>query len=388
VQLHQVGWAFSQPMIQFNSGQQLELDFDDLTGNEYNSYTYTIVHCDADWQPSDMSPLDYLKGFDQDIVSDYSYSFNTLQKFTHYRIALPNSNMQMIVSGNFLLKVFSDNNPDSLLLTRRFMVYENKVRISGNARMPIGEEMNTGQEIIFDINTASYGNIPDPFHAFNPIMLQNGRWDNAIGNIQPQFVQDGMLQYEADEGNIFPGNNQFRSFDMTSLRYPTERIDAFLHNRNSEEIQLKDDIPRTTAPYYTFKDIHGQFLIQNKDADSSTISAEYVYVHFFLKSDSAYTGGNVYIFGQLSDWQCKNEFKLTYNDTNKGYVATLYLKQGYYEYLYGFLPNGSNATVDIAKIEGSHYETTNVYYILTYYRPPNAFYDKLIGMQAVNAPAH
>lgn len=385
VQLHQTGWKFSPPHIELNSGQQLELDFDDLNGG-YRSYSYTLVHCDADWQPSDLVTLDYIHGFDKDFITDYNNSFNTFQLYTHYRVVIPNDNMQVLYSGNYLIKVFSDNDPDSLILTRRLMIYENKITISGKERQGIGADLFTGQELIFDINEGRYP-LSDPFHALQIFILQNCRWDNAISGIQPQFVLGTTLQYESDIGNNFDGGNQFRNFDFTSLKYPTEHIDAFLPSNTGYEIQLKPDVPRPKGDYFTTPDIDGQFLIETKDNDNSNTEADYANIHFYVPLDSEITVGKVYIFGQLSDFECKKEFQMQYDESKKGYVATVYLKQGYYDYEYVLLRNGSNIA-DASFFEGNHYETQNTYYIYAYYRPFGVYYDKLIGMQSVHAPTN
>ncbi len=385
VQLHQIGWKFSPPIMQLNSGDQLQLDFDDLAG-DYIQYSYTFVHCDADWTPSDLVAFDYLKGFNEDQITEYYYSFATFQKFTHYRLEFPNSNMQLLLSGNYLLKVYKDNNPDSLVITRKVMVYENGVKIRGREKQGLGEDIFTKQEIIFTINTMR-ANITDPFHALQVFISQNGRWDNAISGLQPAYIVDTALIYDMDIGNSFDGGNQYRSFDMTSLKYLTQYEESFVNNKNSYEINLRPDVPRAGEPYFTESDIDGQYLILTKDADSTPISAEYVYINFFMPIDSEITTGNIYIFGALSDWQCQPEYQVHYDARRKGYIGTAYLKQGYYEYQYAYLKKGSTVA-DLSYLEGTHMETTNTYFLYAYYRPVGFFYDKLIGFSTIHAPSN
>jgi hypothetical protein len=385
VELRQVGWKFSLPIIELNSGRQLQLDFDDLDG-DIKSYYYTIVHCDADWQPSDINTFDFLKGVQQDFVNNYSSSFNTMQKYTHYTVTLPNNDMQILLSGNYLLKIYLNNNPDSLVITRRFMVYQNKVTIHPREKQGIGSELFTKQGIVFTINTARYS-ISDPFHALQVFIQQNGRWDNAISNVQPQFVMDTALQYNADFGNTFDGGNEFRNVDMTSLRLISEHIARFVPNYDYAEVDLRPDKSRGKDPYITLPDIDGQYLIQTKDADSSTINSEYALVHFHLEMDTAFTTGNVYVFGQLSDWQCRKNFKMDYVDSLKEYQDDIYLKQGYYDYQYVFRPNNSKVA-DATVLEGNHTETENTYTIYVYYRPIGIYYDQLIGVKSFHAPTN
>jgi Domain of unknown function (DUF5103) len=385
VQIHQIGWKFSPPLIALHSGDLLQLDFDDLAG-DYIDYYYTLVHCDADWKPSDMVPFDYLSGYSQDEITNYSYSFNTLQKYTHYRLVFPNANMQVLLSGNYLLKVYKDNNPDSLVFTRKIMVYENQISIQGSEKRGIGDGLFTKQEIIFNINTQR-ANIIDPFHALQILISQNGRWDNAISGIQPAYVQGTSLIYDMDFGNSFDGGNQFRSFDMTSLKYLTDHEDAFVSNKDSYEINLRRDDPRAGLDYFTFSDLAGQFLIYDKDDDSTPINSQYVYMNFYLPMDSEVTAGNIYIFGAFTDWKCQPDYQMHYESHKHGYIGSAYLKQGYYEYEYAYLPKGSKVA-DLTFIEGSHSETTNTYYIYAYYRPMGLFYDKLIGFATVHAPTN
>jgi hypothetical protein len=383
VQIHQIGWKFSPPIIALNSGDLLQLDFDDLAG-DYVSYSYTLVHCDADWQPSDMVAFDYIRGFNEDQINDYYYSFGTFQKFTHYRLVFPNRDMQLLLSGNYLLKVFKDNNPDSLIITRKVMVYENGVKIHGHARQGLGDDIFTKQEIIFTVNTQRY-TITDPFHALQIFISQNGRWDNAISGLQPTYLRDTALIYDMDEGNVFDGGNQFRSFDMTSLKYLTQNEESFMDDKTSYGINLKPDESRAGQSYFTFADIDGQYLIMTKDADSTPINAEYVYINFTLPLDSEITTGNLYIFGALTDWQCQPDFQMHYNAQKHAYYGHAYLKQGYYEYQYAYLKKGSSVA-DCTVIEGNHFETTNTYFLYAYYRPIGLFYDKLIGFATIHAP--
>src|SRR6202044_1066671 len=138
--------------------------------------------------------------------------------------------------------------------------------------------------------------------------------------------------------------------------YNTEHIETMVKNPNFQELQLKKDVPRPAMPYTVDPDIDGQFLILTKDADSTPISADYVIVHFYVPMDTAFTTGNLYIFGLVSDWQCKKDFMMHYDATQKGYVGTLYLKQGYYDYQYAFLKNDAKVA-DLTVIEGNHMET-------------------------------
>ena len=99
VLLHEASHPLNEPFIQLNSNEFLILSFDEL-GEEANNYSYKIVHCTADWQESDIDAFDYIDGFTQNDIAEYEYSFNTLQDYVQYRLAIPNEDIRLTKSGN------------------------------------------------------------------------------------------------------------------------------------------------------------------------------------------------------------------------------------------------------------------------------------------------
>ena len=88
VQLFKEGWNLSYPIIKLNSNDKLVLNFD-LLGDQPESYNYTFVHCDKDWNKSDIFPNDYLNGYAENPVEDYANSFNTTVNYIHYNLSFP-----------------------------------------------------------------------------------------------------------------------------------------------------------------------------------------------------------------------------------------------------------------------------------------------------------
>ncbi|MEN8225905.1 MAG: DUF5103 domain-containing protein [Bacteroidota bacterium] len=384
VELFQEGWRMSPPVVKLNGGQQLILSFDDLDA-DIKEYHYTIIHCDAMWQPSDLLKSEYIKGFTEDEITDYAFSFNTLQTYTNYRLSFPTDYMAWTKSGNYILKVFEYEELDSnVILTGRFMVTDQKVSISGEIVPPVKiEDRNYRQQLEFEINTGRYY-IPNPYRDLKVMVYQNWRRDNAVNNIQPRMVVGNRLDYSFLSDLIFDGGNEFRNFDIKSLKYQSERIAMIDYDYRGNQIYLHTDKRRTFKQYVFDEDLNGRYYQEKEGTEFSDTEGDYTYVHFTMPYDHPLVNGNLYIFGALTRWDFTDEAMLRYDYEENMYKTSLYLKQGYYNYAYVFLEDGTEAG-DMTLIEGNHWETGNEYMILVYYREPGTSYDQMVGIEYIVA---
>lgn len=378
VQLHPRGNDQALPVIALNSGQQLVLKFDDLY-EDFANYAYTIYHCNADWSQSSLLRNEYLGNFSEDYLTDYEYSVNALIPYTHYQVQVPNDVVHFSKSGNYLLVVYRDDDKSKLVLSRRFMVYEDRVSVGAQVlRASPVEEMNSHQEIDFTISHPNYV-IQNPFRDMQVHLLQNGRFDHAITQLKPRFLQNSQLVYQYDDGeNTFPGYNEFRFFDLKNLQTLSQNVrkitqDSLFH------VYLSADGDRSLSQYAVWFDINGRFRIRRLDVRDSDSEADYALVDFLLPYPQPISKGDVYIFGGLTDWKMRPEFKMIYDYQRQAYRAQVFLKQGYYNYQYAVADNQGPYLVDLETLEGSHWETENEYQILVYNREIGDRYDRLVG---------
>ncbi len=385
VQLHEASWEFAAPLIKHNSGEQLELSFDDLDGDQ-KQYSMSIIHCDAKWNPSDLMQSEYLQGFFDINILNFNFSINTLQKYTHYSILFPTTNMALTKSGNYIVYVYQNGDKKNLILSRRFMVYDEKITVLSTIQQAIGDDQQyEKQHIDFSIINTSY-DITNSHIDLKVVITQNNRWDNAVYDIKPTFTTPQKLTYSLDNASTFNGGNEFRYFDTRSLRTYTERIAKSYKDENSKNhIELTTEENRIIKNYIFYPDFNGSFLIKNRDMSGNMdTEADYANVHFFLPYDVPAADGNFYVLGKMVNWKLDKINKMGYDYKKKGYTCTLYIKQGYYNYIFAFLRDKTKAG-DETVVEGNHWETENDYSIYVYHRQRGTYYDQLIGIKRLNS---
>lgn len=381
VELYNTAKAQSFPVINLKSNDVLLLAFDDLRGGT-RYLNYTIQHCDAYWNPSQLSPSEYLQSFTDDRITDYRYSGNTIQKYTHYEVTFPNYNIVPKLSGNYLLKVYLDGDINKLVLTRRFYVLDQKVSIGAtidpSARTTLRQ---SNQKVNFQVN---YGGslVQNPNTDIRALVMQNGRADKAMMNTQPADLRGNTLIYNDVNTNDFAGGNEFRHFDLRSLKLNSDRV-ARIFKDTANTVVLLGDPNRNQAAYSFQYDNDGNFFILNQDGSNPKTDADYVHVYFSLAGNKSDSEGSAYIVGRFNDYQLNEQSKMQFDSGRGRFYTDLFLKQGVYDYEYIWVPNSSK-TPDEVTFEGSYYETENNYQILVYFKRPGARYEELVGYTQLN----
>ncbi len=380
VLLHPRDFELSSPIIALNSGEQLKLSFDDFSST-INSYTYTLQHCTPDWKSSTIWQSDYLKGFYDFAISNYEFSFNTFQKYIHFSENFPNENMQITKSGNYIIKVYQDGDPENAVLTMRFMVVDNQLGIEVNEHpSSIPGDQYTRHEVDFNILPQQV-NVTDPYSELKVVLLQNYNWNSAITTLKPKFNNGEVFSYNYDGENNFDAGNEFRYFDIRSLRFQSERISDYVQIDGLYHTILKPDEKRNFLQYRLYTDFDGMRTIDVQEGSKDAVEADYSPVHFTLKSDSI-ANAEIYVYSALTNWQIIPEAKMKFNAEEKTYTHTLLCKQGYYNYKYAVVKNGK---FDENYLEGNFYATENVYQVLVYFKSVIGDYWQLMGTSLVKS---
>ena len=360
-------------------GASFIFKFDDTEGDQ-KEYHYKITHCTYNWENSNLSDTDFSNGFAEDRIRNYDNSFNTFLDYTHYEVVFPNEQVQLKISGNYLLSIYDEY--DELIFTRRFVVYQPKVTIGVQVATPRNiNDLKTKQNVSFTIN---HPNIlfDNPSKEIKVALFQNMDWNSVITDLPPQYIRDSQLLYKYGDKTTYLGGNEFLFFDTKDYRVSTNNVRRTVLKDGIYHTRLYVDQTRANKPYTYYPDIDGNFVIRSLNTENPNIEAEYTKVHFFLDFLNP-DDKEVFVYGAFNNWQLSDENKMYYNEETKLYEASILFKQGFYNYEYVTLDN--NNKVDIAEINGSFYQTENQYQVLVYYHKFGAKYDKVIGFGEGNS---
>ncbi len=368
----------SYPVSNLN-GTVLHFEFDDLDGDNKNYY-YKIIHCDMDWNVSkDIEENDFLEGFNgEEIKNSFSSSFTLLQ-YTHYRLRLPNENTKWLLSGNYLLVVYDEN--EDVVITRRFLVAENNIKIF--AKIIHAKDVSryrTAQSLDLVLNNKDF-RIVDPLKEVKVTVLQNNKWFDAVKNVSPKYLIGNEIKFDAFDPFVFEALNEFRYFDTRSLHSTNMEVQSIDIKRRGVEVVLEEDAIRKYSNYFFHKDINGNYLYLNQDNPNADISSQYTNVNFTLKMHAPLLDQEVYVIGGFCDWQLYDENKLEYDGDLEAYIGKIQIKQGVIDYYYATVDKEEN--INLSNLEGSWFQTQNDYMILVYLRPFGGIYDRLIGIRVV-----
>lgn len=367
---------------QFALNDTFRLEFDDLFGNEANYY-YEIIHCDYDWRPSQLAKAEYLQGFDNQRIQDYTNSFNTLQLYSHYRLTFPNRTTRFLVSGNYLIRILDEDR--NVVFSRKFLLYEDLVQVPVQVKrarnVSIIDKM---QNLDFSIKSQNIM-FQNPLRNIKVLLMQNGRFDNAIMNVPPMYTIGNDLIYKYDKETQFYGGNEFLWFENKDIRAANNKVARVTPGTKGGTYNawLFRDEARGSAPYTYFPDINGGFLVNNIGAEKNEVEADYAWVYFTLSAPSVFGKKDIYINGMFNNYAMTEENKMEYNAEKGVYEKALMLKQGFVNYQY-VLANGKKVDYENA-VDGNFYQTENNYFVYVYYRQGNDRYDRIIGRGQANS---
>ena len=391
VKLFKSGDMYSYPVIMLNSNEQLELHFDDMDA-DVKYYYYSFQLCNADWKPANIQLFDYIRGFTSNRITNYRHSSLAQTRYTHYQAVLPERNGAPSKAGNYLLKVFLNDDTSKLVFTKRMLIVNTKANVSAQVLQPFNTNyFQTHQRVQVNVST-----VPGQVNTFSPqdlkvVVLQNNIWNNASLLDRPTVFRGNYYEYSDEENTTFQSGKEWRWIDLRSLRLMSDRMTKIVDNdtTNRVDVYVKPDGERRQQLYIYYRDFNGIYTVENRDNSNALWQSDYAWVHFTYvpPGNRAYEGKSVYLFGELTNYLQDDNSKMIFNEEKGVYERALYLKQGYYNYSYVTLTDKKQPGVQALyeNTEGNYWGTENSYMVLVYFRNFGARADELIGFTKINS---
>ena len=369
------------PVIIPGTEPKLNIAFDHLS-DDRDYFRYSLTHCNAIWQPDGLLDSEFLDGFNEGTIDNFEYSRGTTVPYVHYWFSLPNENMSPLISGNYLLRIYPESNPDSVVAQCRFMVSEATAPVTARVSSQTDIDYNQGhQQLTIEVNTER-AQVEDPFNDIMIVVGQNGRLDSEVSLRQPLRSNGKSVIYEHQKPLIFEAGNEYRRFETVNERYPGMSVDFIEFNDPYYHFALITDESRDEDRYSYDQTQHGRLRVRRQNAADSDTEAEYVIVHFTLsypgRSDAV-----IFLDGDFTYRRFDDNSRMYYNENSGLYERAMLLKQGAYNYQYLIVPPGA-AKGHTAAVEGNKYQTTNEYFIRVYHRRRGDRYDRMIGSALIS----
>lgn len=359
----------------------LEISFD-ILGDDREYLRYDLTHCNADWQPSQLSWGEYLDGFNEGAIDDYEFSRATSVHYVHYSLTIPNDVVRPTVSGNYLLRIYEENDPETAILQVRFAVSEQTAGVGATLKTATDVDYNrTHQQLAVSVATKP-GAVRDIFNDLIVVIEQNGRPDTRRIITKPMRVSGSTAYYEHNADLIFKAGNEYRRFEATSTHYPGMGVDHIEFISPYYHTVLEADASRAAESHHADRTLHGAFVVREYNSANSDIEADYGIVHFTLEYPEL-PGYDIFIDSDATQRRFSPESRMVYDRASGTYHRAMLLKQGAYSYQYLAVKNGTDQGLT-SIIEGDKYETSNIYTINVYERRPGERYDRLIGSTIIS----
>lgn len=365
------------PTISLGGTEQVKVSFDQMS-HDGKRFFYRVEHCTKDWKKTDeLFPNEYLEGNqEENRIEDHRESRNTTTLYTHYSFLFPNAEIRPAISGNYRLTLYEEKTDEQKPVAQVCIaVVENEMSITGKVSTNTDMDWNRHhQQLDLQIN-ALRSPRGDLRTAVTVVVRQNGREDNAVTLPSPTYASVDRLLWTHCRALIFPAGNEYRRFEWLSTGGSGLYIDKVRWAAPYYHITLATDEFRHN--YLVREDRDGTAVIRNTDNSDADAESDYGFVQFTLEGEEI-PNADLYISGRWNAEKFSPEYRLTYNALRQAYEAALFIKQGYYEYLYLTVLQGDSIG-ETAPTEGDFYPTTNEYTVWVYCRFPSDRYDRLTG---------
>jgi len=367
------------PIINLNGNNSLFIEFDDLRAS-YSQFSAKIIHCETNWVKSNLNEMEYLEGFNEFFINTFDVSQNTKIPYYHFRFKLP----KLKVSGNYILQIFEDNLNGTLIIQKKFQIFEQKINIL--AQVFPAQDPNlwkTSQQINVSLNHGDY-RINNTKKEIKVVIRQNFRDDKTIELSNNNLINAGLNEIRFNNfnnENVFLAGNEFRYFNASSSFSKGDNIKNTIQGKTDQLILIPQTI-RSNKAYLDAFDNNGQFILNNNLGQDLDLSSDYISVKIALDLPKKNDENVPFVIGKFNNWNLDNA-RLEFNPNTQMYEKSFLLKQGIYDYAFGQMTDADNK-IDETYFEGNFSETKNTYEIFVYQKSPSTRASQLVGYRLIN----
>lgn len=364
-----------------NNSERIAIEFDRLADDrEY--MRYELIHCNPFWQPDELIDSQYLEGFNRADIDNYAFSSALTRPYVHYSFSIPNEVIRPTLSGNYIVRVFPEDNPEETIMQAAFSIVDPVLKMSGSVTSRTDYDYNGhSQQLSIMVDVEDIPANVDPFRDITLVISQNGRIDNEVAVKSPLRKVGSELYYEHQPELTFKAGNEYRRMEAISTTFPGMHISSVDYSAPYYHVWIETDKERDNKPYSYDQTQFGRFTIREYNSSQPELEADYIVAHFSLEMQEL-PSSDVYIDGDFTHRRFDPEYRMDYNEEAGVYEKAILLKQGAYNYQYLAVPQGATKGAT-APIEGDKYETRNEYLIKAYYRVPGERYYRLGGVTLI-----
>jgi hypothetical protein len=367
IQLAKAGNPASAPIIDVNSNEQLQLQFEML---EYHNRQLRIqfTHHNPDWSRSSVPPEFFLdRVFTLYLDSGMLNHGTQRPQYRQYSYTFPNQQFSFTKSGNYMLQI-EDSDTGYLLFSLPFFVMENEGTIVSSvesittprrdlriSHRPVSRYILTDETDLPQFDLEFY-------------FVQNQFWGRARKATETDFSSPVEVYFELDRNRPFTGDYEFLELRLDNLSLQNPQVLEILPQEIPPRLLLFDDISgfASTGRLLNF----GRF--GNPDI---RLNASYANVVFTFDPGDLESETDIYLLGDFNNWSLHSRNRLRYSEDKGRWQASSIIKAGTYHYKYVLIDENG---IDDLRFDDLFTRTPQEYHALVYKRDSREFYYRLL----------
>jgi hypothetical protein len=369
IQLYRGDSKKSHPSIRLGTSDVLTLRFDELGGSS-RLFRVRIRHRNADWSDSKLLSDFFLRGYREDLIEGGRPSSVQNPHYMHYRYRFPNENMQLLISGNYLMEIL-EYESSRVLFSLPFFVHENA------GRMEVELEELFGLDARYRVHHQPFVRFAYPSYVVSPVtdldvrFVQNRFWGRARQADEHDMSESGVYRAYLSRPESFVGVYEFRPLNISRYDAPVPDVVDIKSGTIPPQVWLfRDVVNLDVSPRRRTPSVHGN--------PRDDLRARYVDVRFELElPDREAADLPIFVYGPFNNWAINDENLMEYRSSTDSYVGRAVIKEGEYDYKYAIVERGQ---IDDLRLDASYASTAQEYTTLVYFRDPGLQADRLLHM--------